>query len=387
MGVKIREKHPGSGEFWVFINHQGKRVSRKVGTRAAAQKVAEQIEARLTLEESPFPEPRSKPSPKLPTLGEQYEKFSKAYMQPARIKETTRSSYEMSFRVHILPELGSCRLDEITYSRMELFVAHLVDKGLAKYSIQLILAALSILFTHAKKNGLVSHNPVRGLGDLYKHAPTRHEAIEPLTHEEVPVFLQGALRYDPKHYPLYLAALHTGLRSGEQVGLKWIDVDSNSKYVLVRRSVVDGRETSTKTGKTRKVDLSDALLSELRALKTRTQETYLKEGRNEIPEWIFCNGAERPINMRNLKRRHFQPLLKKVGLRRLRWHDLRHSYATLLISNGESLAYVRDQLGHSSIKMTVDTYTHWIPGSNRQAVNKLPTEKDVSAEALQKATK
>ena len=126
MGVRIREKRPGSGEFWVFINHQGKRVSRKVGTRAAAQKVAEQIEARLTLEKSPFPETRSKPAPKLPTLDEQYEKFSKAYMQPARIKETTRSSYEMSFRVHIRPELGSCRLDEITYSRMELFVAHLV---------------------------------------------------------------------------------------------------------------------------------------------------------------------------------------------------------------------------------------------------------------------
>ena len=201
------------------------------------------------------------------------------------------------------------------------------------------MAALSILFTHAKKNGLVCDNPAHGLGDLYQHAPTRHEEIEPLTREEVPVFLQGALCYDPKnYYPLYLAALHTGLRSGEQAGLKWIDIDWNSKYIHVRRSVVDGRETSTKTGKRRKVDLSDSLWSELRALKTRTQETYLKEGRNEIPEWIFCNGTEKPIDMRNFKRRHFRPLLKKVGLRRLRWHDLRHSYATLLISNGESLA-------------------------------------------------
>lgn len=76
--------------------------------------------------------------------------------------------------------------------------------------------------------------------------------------------------------------------------------------------------------------------------------------------------------MHNVKNRVFHACLAKAGLRRIRFHDLRHTYATLLLMQGESPAYVRDQLGHSSIKMTVDIYGHWIPGTNRQAVNRLP---------------
>jgi len=75
----------------------------------------------------------------------------------------------------------------------------------------------------------------------------------------------------------------------------------------------------------------------------------------------------------SLKNRHFYRCLEKAELRRIRFHDLRHTFATLLLQNGESLAYVKDQLGHSSIRMTVDVYGHLVPGANRQAVNKLPS--------------
>ncbi len=78
----------------------------------------------------------------------------------------------------------------------------------------------------------------------------------------------------------------------------------------------------------------------------------------------------------NLKDRYVYKCLEKAGLRRIRFHDLRHTFATLLLQNGESLAYVKDQLGHSSIRMTVDTYGHLVPGANRQAVNKLPSLSD-----------
>ena len=75
----------------------------------------------------------------------------------------------------------------------------------------------------------------------------------------------------------------------------------------------------------------------------------------------------------NLKDRYFYKCFEKAGLRHIRFHDLRHTFATLLLQNGESLAYVKDQLGHSSIRMTVDVYGHLVPGANRQAVNKLPS--------------
>jgi len=129
------------------------------------------------------------------------------------------------------------------------------------------------------------------------------------------------------------------------------------------------------------------LLHELETLKKRRKEEYLGRGKNEIPEWVFLSPgqiiweggkpvghAERqPMIMRNFRKRVFLKACDKANIRRRRLHDTRHTFASILLMNGESPAYVKDQLGHSSIKMTVDIYGHWIPGSNRQAVNKLPS--------------
>jgi len=190
------------------------------------------------------------------------------------------------------------------------------------------------------------------------------------------VFLQAVLerKVSRQHYPLFLCAIHTGLRSGELAGPKWGDIDFRGKFLTVRREIVLGKIiATTKTDKIRRVDLSDSLLEELAELKLKRKEDWLKKGLNEIPEWIFCNREGNPLDMHNLKNRHFFKCLEKAGLRRIRFHDLRHTFASLLIQNGESLAYVKDQLGHSSIKLTVDVYGHLVPGANREAVNRLPT--------------
>jgi integrase len=118
--------------------------------------------------------------------------------------------------------------------------------------------------------------------------------------------------------------------------------------------------------------MSDTLISELKTLKDRRITEWEAKGKETIPEWIFCNQERNPPDMVKVIKRHFLKRLEQGGIRRIRFHDLRHTFATLLIMQGESLAYVKDQLGHSSINLTVDTYTHWIPGSNRDAVNKLP---------------
>ena len=113
--------------------------------------------------------------------------------------------------------------------------------------------------------------------------------------------------------------------------------------------------------------LTEALKTLLKARKAEA----LKKGWGQVPEWVFCNGDGGPLDGDNLRHRVFYKLLAKAGLRRVRFHDLRHSYASLLIAQGESLAYIRDQPGHSSIQLTVDTYGHLIPGANRQAVDRL----------------
>lgn len=177
----------------------------------------------------------------------------------------------------------------------------------------------------------------------------------------------------PEYYPLFLCAIHTGLRSGELARLQWGDIDFNGYFLVVRRSIVHGRIQPTKTDKTRRVDISDTLLGTLQALRHRRMKEWLGKAKNEIPEWVFCNQEGNPADMHNVKNRHFHKCLERAGLRKIRFHDLRHTFASLLIQNGEPLAYVKDQLGHSSIKMTVDVYGHLVPGANRQAVNRLPS--------------
>jgi integrase len=90
-----------------------------------------------------------------------------------------------------------------------------------------------------------------------------------------------------------------------------------------------------------------------------------------VPETVFVTEEGRPYDAANLRQRVFYKTLSKAGLRRVRLHDLRHTFASLLIQHRESLVYVRDQMGHSSIKVTIDTYGHLVPGANRQAVNRL----------------
>ena len=385
MGVKVREKIKGSGVYWVFINHRGKRTSRQVGSKKAADKVKENIEARLKLGQDALPNEK----PPALTLQNYWERFEETYL-PSGVRKSTMDSYRRSFNNHILPELGAIPLDALTREKVKTFVASLVQKRytrtlmivtkdengkkksemkvverpLSRASIRIILAELTAVLNHAKEDGIIATNPSGRMGRLYKQAPVMHEEIQPLTHTEVPVFLEAARLYYPEYFVLFLCAIHTGMRSGELAGLQWPDIDFNGKFLIVRRDFTRGRIEKTKTDQVRRVDLSDALLHELQVLKRKRQVEYLAKGKNEIPEWVFLSRGRRlkdgerdegqPLDMYNVKNRYFHKCLEKAGLRRIRFHDLRHTFASLLIQNGESLAYVKDQLGHSSIKMTVD---------------------------------
>jgi len=260
-------------------------------------------------------------------------------------------------------------------------VALLVRKNLAKPTIRIITAQLCAMLNQAKEDGLIRKNHATGLSKFYKNAPTRRTEIETLTRAEVAVFLRKAKEWCSQWYPLFLCALHTGLRTGELVGLQWGDIDFFNKWIVVRRSVVRRKVQGTKTSKIRRVDISDALMEVLHDLKRRRKQEWLAKGNNEIPEWVFCADNGNFMDPYNLKTRYFYRCLEKAGLRRIRFHDLRHTYATLMLEQGHPIAYIQQQLGHSSIKMTVDVYGHLVPGSNRDAVNSLPslTEKTVNS--------
>ena len=166
--------------------------------------------------------------------------------------------------------------------------------------------------------------------------------------------------------------------------MQWEDIDWNGKFIDVRRQFVKGEITSLKSSTTRKqnregasrrrVDCSDDLLEALRLHRNQCQKTWLENGRNEIPEWVFATSAGTLADLSNVKRRHFKKVLMKAGLRTIRFHDLRHTYASLLLSKGEPVLHVSSQLGHSNPEYTMKQYAHWIPNeSQREAVNRLPS--------------
>jgi integrase len=418
MGVKIREKIPGSGAWWVFVNHKRRRKALKIGAQKAANKVAEQITARLKLGQ-----PITDDKPALPTVEEYWKRFKDTYLQTA-VAESTASSYETNFTVHIVPFLGKLHLDEITPAKMEEFIADLVaNKKRAKATIAVILRELSRLFTHAMKHKLLSENPASNLGDLYSQAPTRHEKIEPLIPEEVPLFLEAARAPMPsetrkvratrngetvletvagrrdwslERYTLFLCAIHTGLRAGEQLALEWGDVDWRSKFASVERSYdrVHRKVVPTKTKKIRRVDLSDELLEALQSLRTDRLEAWFAREKTplvtaglwddvaKLPKVIFCNEDGGYMDRANLAERHFLRCLQAAGLKRRRYHDLRHTFASLLLTAGAPIAYVSEQMGHSSIEMTVKRYGHLEPGANRKFINNLPGAKTATSVQL-----
>jgi integrase len=360
-GKEVDEGKP----YWVFINHQGKRKAKKVGDKKTAEAIAAKIREKLKLGELKIGEEKKHILFK-DYANEWFKKHVKIFC-----KYSTMKGYEICLNKHILPFFGSTTIDQIRRKDIKEFM---FSEGLSPGTVRNIKACLSGIFTSAVEDELVVGNPVARLGKqinkmIKKKDPKRD--INPFSREEVQLFLKTAEGYCIKYHPVFLCAVRSGLRESEVIGLQPCDLDFNDRFIEVRRSIVRGRITTPKNGKSRRVDMSLQLADVLRAHLHETKKETLKKGWKEPPQWLFYNDKGEPLDPNNLRKRYFYKCLEKAGLRRIRFHDLRHTFASLLISQGESLAYVRDQLGHHSIQVTVDIYGHLVPGANRDAVDKL----------------
>ncbi len=205
---------------------------------------------------------------------------------------------------------------------------------------------------------------------LAKRPAERQREVHAMTREQLTALLSEASKKGVQTHALFLLLARTGLRIGEVRGLQWEDLDFADRAVHVRRAwSADSLETP-KSGKARRVDMSRQLGEALQRLQVARKKETLKRGWRTIPAWVFCTEAGTPLDESRV-RKVLGDLLKDAKLPHFRVHDFRHTFASLLIQNGESLAYVRDQLGHASIQITVDTYGHLVPGGNRGAVDRL----------------
>jgi integrase len=190
--------------------------------------------------------------------------------------------------------------------------------------------------------------------------------MRPLSPDEARKLVEAA-RGD-KLEALYVLAMHTGMRQGELLALKWEEVDLNEGVIRIRRTLVrsGGRialgEPKTK-GSRRPVHLTGAAVEALRTHLDwqledieRLGDLYRDHG------LVFTSEVGTLINPTNLRRRSFAPLLERAGLTRIRFHDLRHTCATLLLSRNVHPKYVQELLGHATVAITLDTYSHVIPG-------------------------
>lgn len=365
MGVKVRQRN---GAWWLFIDFQGQRRARRVGDRKAAELAATKIRARLAEGDlTPL-------SSTTPTVGIAFATYAATWLETTAgqtCKFTTTRVYSSNLKKHINPAIGNKALKDISRADLRTLIASCRAKGLSPKSIENVSRTVSSILTQAVEDGQIAANPAFRLGRHIRQGDHVKPEIRPFTREEAAQFLATAKEGAPREFPLFLTALRTGMRLGELLGLEWGDIDFAGRFIEVRRNRVAGRITTPKNGKGRRVDMSQQLTETLRGLLTARKEERLKRAWPDLPDCVFCTEAGTPLDGDNLRHRVFYKTLEKSGLRRIRFHDLRHTFATLLIQNGESLAYIRDQLGHSSIQITVDTYGHLVPGANRQAVDRL----------------
>lgn len=299
----------------------------------------------------------------IPSFSEAAEKWFET--RETNCKPSTIENYRYLLDNHVLPAFGAMRLDEIGRGDIEEFVSGKKKAGMAPRSIRLMLAAMRPVFKRANKDGILTGNPASEPAELIKTGGKRE--VEVYTGPEVRHILAAAEKHLFRFYPLLFTAFRTGMRQGELVALEWSSIDWRGKFIEVRRNCWKGTFGTTKSGKGRKVDMSDQLAAVLTEHRKVLAAAALKAGK-PMPDLVFPSTAGTPRGASCI-RRDFDAVLKKAQIRRLRFHDTRHTYASLLIANRESLAYIKEQMGHSSIQITVDIYGHLVPGSNRQAVN------------------
>jgi integrase len=363
MGVRIREKKPG--EWWVFISHNGKRWSKKVGADLSlAQEIAKKTDARLILGE--FELDKTLPPP-LPS----FQECAEVWLALPREdwKESTLDSYCANLSKHVYPVIGAEPIDHIRRKHLKALFDKLAMGGLSRATLSLIKAPVSGVFNYAVDSEIIEANPLK---DLSISTRKIHLELEPLTEDEAARLLEQARRFlGGYYYPHLLCMLRTGLRLGELKALQWQGIDFEKRQMEIRRSCRRGRLTDTKNRKQRRVDMTPQLTETLKAWETEQKKQALKLGKPFLnTDFVFANRRGeimRRIALENALTR----CLSAAKLRHIRIHDLRHSYSTIRLLKGHNIGDVSYQLGHSSISMTYDVYGHWIPGHFKSEVDEL----------------
>ena len=366
MGVKVREKPKGSGVWWIFIDHRGRRKAKKIGRdKKVALGVAKKIEAKLTLGDLGLIEKKQ-------VTAATFEEYAQTWITltvPATCKPSSIGDYTGILNNHVLPVFGKTPVNEINKLMVKKFLMKKITNGYAQSTVAHMKNAVSGVLNLAIDDEVIQTNPAHNIGRLFKKQDTKPK-VDPFSMDELAILLNTCQIHFSRQYPLILTLARTGIRFGEDLGLQWKDIDFKNRFITIERSFSKGRIETPKNGQSRKVDMSQQLADTLKDLKHQRKIETLNRGWKKMPEWVFVSMEGNPYH-ESYTRRVFYKALEKAGLRRVRIHDLRHTYATLRISKGDNIADVSKQLGHHSVKFTMDIYYHWVPGGSKSEVDGL----------------
>jgi integrase len=303
------------------------------------------------------------------TVGDFLDQWLAEVVKPS-VRRWTYVGYEVHVRLHIKPLIGRIPLEKLTPLNVQSLINRKLESGLSPKSVRYIRGTLRTALNHAIRWGMVSRNAAA----LVDGPRVERFEIEPFTPDEARRFL-GAIKGD-RLEALYSVALTMGLRQGEALGLRWQDVDLDVGYLRVNKQLqrIDGRlqlqEPKTKSSR-RTLVMPASIVTGLREHRRRQSNERARAGSTwQDSDLIFTRPTGQPLEGTTVSR-HFHVHLERAGLAQRRFHDLRHSCATLLLVQGVSPRVVMEVLGHSEIAMTMDTYSHVIPELRRDAAERM----------------
>ena len=354
----IRLRADGRWEGRYYAIEDGRRVRRSV-FGPTDKDAARALRVALTARDDGKPAPHG---------GETVGAFLLTWLEGARptIRPGTWRRYEQLTRLYLVPGLGSVRLVALGPQHVAKLYRELLADGMSPANVHYVHRTLRRALGQAERWKLVSSNVAAMV------TPPRAEQLEmrTLTAEQVRLLLEVAPDRDR---PLYLLAVSTGMRLGELLALRWadVDLDGGSLRVVATLRHLSGEAASFQPPKTarsrRRVELSESVVAALSAHKVATIEERWRSGQLwQDHNLVFPNLLGRPRGASNVSR-ELHPLLERAGLPRIRFHDLRHTAATLMLGRGVHAKLVSDMLGHASIAITLDTYSHSLPSMHREA--------------------
>ncbi len=303
------------------------------------------------------------------TVEQLFEKWFELVMK-RRLKETTFKQYKNTTKNRIIPILGDYKVIQLNTIILQQYINNLSDEGLSPRTVEYTGTVIHGALETARKWKVITHNP---MVDVERPRPRRRD-YKTWTIEEMDKFLTATKITNYRLYMIINTALNTGLRRGELLSLKWEDVDEKNGYLNIERSLIYDKEgyrftTPKNNSSIRSIKIGDEFLKELKEWKKYQKKfemafriIYKDEG------LIFTTQTGKPLFPRSLTF-EFNKATKIAGCPEIRFHDLRHTHATICLEAGMSLKEVQERLGHSSIKTTGDVYAHVTENMKKKSVD------------------